>query len=207
MPSLDVGGDFYDFLSLPKGNIGLAIADVVGKGLPGALMMASVRSALRAHARGIFNIDEIISQVNRHLCRDTLMSEFATLFYGVFSPHGSRFTYCNAGHNPPLLLRNNQFTSLDTGGMVIGVIPDNIFERAVLELQTGDIIVFYTDGVTEALDYNDNLYTLDRLKQSILRYQKEPAATLARQLLWDVRRFAGLSKQTDDITIVIAKVV
>ncbi len=206
MPTLQVGGDFFDFLSLPEGNVGLAIADVVGKGVPGSLMMASVRSALRAHARSIFNIDEIISQVNQHLCRDTLMSEFATLIYGVFSPRGSRFTYSNAGHNPPLLLRGNQFTALSTGGMVIGVLPDASFDRDVLELESGDILVFYTDGVTETLDYHDDLYGIDRFKQSILRHREETANTMANQLLWDVRRFAGLSQQTDDITLVVAKV-
>ena len=205
-PSLNVGGDFFDFLDLPDGNLGVAIADVVGKGLPGALMMASVRAALRAHAQSIFDIDDITGRVNRHLCRDTLVSEFATLFYGVFSPNGRRFTYCNAGHNPPLLLRGNIFSELETGGLVIGVVPDEIYEKGVLELSSGDLLIFYTDGVTEALDYQEDLYGIDRFKESILRYRDEPAHTLANQLLWDVRRYAGLARQADDITLVVAKV-
>ena len=88
-PSLEVGGDFFDYLELPWGNVGLCVADVVGKGVPAALMMASVRAALRGHAHTILEINEIISRVNRHLCRDTVISEFATLFYGVFSPDGT----------------------------------------------------------------------------------------------------------------------
>lgn len=205
-PPLELGGDFYDYLALPGGNVGLAIADVVGKGLPGALMMASVRAALRAHAHSIFDLDEIVGQVNRHMCRDTLVSEFATLFYGVFSPAGDRLTFCNAGHNPPLLLRGNTFRELQTGGMVIGVDPAERYEREVLNLASGDILTFYTDGVTEALNYEDNAYGVGRLRESILRYRNEAAGTMANQLLWDVRRFVGLSEQLDDITIVVAKV-
>ncbi|NOX58780.1 MAG: SpoIIE family protein phosphatase [Planctomycetes bacterium] len=205
-PSLEVGGDFFDYLDLPKGNVGVAIADVVGKGLPGALMMASVRSALRAHAQSVFNIDDIISRVNQHMCRDTLVSEFATMFYGVFSPDGKQFTYCNAGHNPPLLLRGEQFSELEEGGLVIGVAPDAAYLKDVVELQSGDQIVFYTDGVTEAMNYDGDLYGTERLRDSILRHRHLEVVTMTQQLLWDVRRFAGLAEQADDITLVVASV-
>ena len=206
-PSLELGGDFFDFIDLANGNIGLAIADVVGKGVPAALLMASVRAALRAHAHSIFDINEIVAQVNRHLCRDTLVSEFATLCYGVFSPDGSRFTYCNAGHNPPLLLRGDTFVSLETGGSLIGVWPEEVFDKGVLELRSGDVLVFYTDGVTEAMDFEGVAFGMERLRESIKRYRSEQAGTLANQLLWDVRRFAGLAKQADDISIVTVRVV
>jgi serine phosphatase RsbU (regulator of sigma subunit) len=205
-PSLEVGGDFLDFLDLPENNVGVAIADVVGKGLPGALMMASVRATLRAHARSVFDINEIMALVNQHMCRETTDAEFASLCYGVFSPDGSRFTYCNAGHCPPLLLRDNQFTSLDVGGPVIGVWPDERYDKGIVELQRGDLLVFYTDGITEAMNYQEELYGIERLEESILRYQHESAPTLASQLLWDVRRFAGLTRQADDISLVVAKV-
>lgn len=206
VPSLDVGGDFFDFIRLPQGNLGMAIADVVGKGIPGALLMASVRAALRAHAKSIYNIHEIVAQVNRHLCRDTLVSEFATLLYGVFSPDGRRFTYCNAGHNPPLLLRGGNFEQLEIGGMVIGVDPDTRYDQGIVHLLPGDILIAYTDGVTEALDYDEREYGLDRLLDSIRRYRGESAGTLANQIVWDVRRFAGLVRQLDDISVVVAKV-
>lgn len=205
-PSLEVGGDFYDFIPLPGGNLGLCVADVVGKGVPAALMMASVRSALRGHAHSIYDINEIITQVNRHLCRDTIISEFATLFYGVFSPDGNRLTYCNAGHEPPLLLRGDRFRRLGAGGMVIGVSPDAVFDKDVVDLQPDDLLVFHTDGVTEALNFEGEAFGRRRLEESILRYRREKVHTLAKQLLWDVRRFAGLARQTDDITIVAAKV-
>lgn len=205
-PSLEVGGDFFDFLVLPEGNVGVAIADVVGKGLPGALMMASVRSALRAHTQSVFDINDIVSRVNRLMCRDTLVSEFATLFYGVFSTNGKQFTYCNAGHNPPILLRGDRVIELEEGGLVIGVDPDSEYEMGVAELKPGDHIVFYTDGVTEAMNYDEQLYGLDRLRESIHRHCQLEIGTMAQQLLWDVRRFAGLAEQADDITIVVARI-
>ncbi|MCP4245785.1 MAG: SpoIIE family protein phosphatase [bacterium] len=205
-PSLEVGGDFYDFIQLPGGNLGVCIADVVGKGVPAALMMASVRSALRGHAHSIYDLHEIIAQVNQHLCRDTQISEFATLFYGVFDPDGGRITYCNAGHEPPLLLRGDDLQRLEAGGMVIGVRPDEVFDKDVVALESGDVLVFYTDGVTEALNFDGEAFGRERLAASIRRHCGESAQTLAQQVVWDVRRFAGLAPQTDDITVVAAKV-
>lgn len=205
-PHLEVGGDFYDFIELPRGHLGLSIADVVGKGVPAALLGASVRSALRAHAHSIFNINEIMSQVNLLLCRDTPASEFATVFYGVFAADASQLTYCNAGHEPPLLLRANKFFRLHTGGMVTGIDPSEEYQMDVVDLRSGDLIVFYTDGVTEALDFNDEQFGRERLMQSIRKYRKLEAPTLASQLLWDVRRFVGLARKTDDSSVVVAKV-
>ena len=205
-PTLEVGGDFYDFIDLPWGNQGLCIADVVGKGLPAALMMASVRAALRGLAHSVLDVNEIIARVNRHLYRDTLISEFASVFYGVFSPDGGQITYCNAGHNPPLLLHGDEFSRLETGGPVIGVSPDEVFAKDVVDLEPGDLLVFYTDGVTEALDFESQAFGEQRLRQSMIRYRDESPGTLAKQLLWDVRRFAGLAPQADDLTVVVAKV-
>jgi sigma-B regulation protein RsbU (phosphoserine phosphatase) len=205
-PSLEVGGDLYDFLSLTNEDLGLCVADVAGKGLPAALLMASIRSSLRAHAHSIFALDQIIAHMNRDMCRDTIVSEFATMVYGVFWANGTRFTYCNAGHPPPLRLRGDSFTELTTGGTVIGVMPDAVFEREVLELRAGDVIVFFTDGVTEALDFHGEAYGIARLRESILRHRGLRAQHMAEQLLWDVRRFAGLADQSDDITVVAVKV-
>ncbi len=206
-PSLELGGDFYDFIDLGgDGNIGFSIADVVGKGIPAALMMASVRSALRAHAPSRADIRRIISRVNQHMCRDTLPSEFVTLFYGVFHADRRRLTYINAGHDPPLLLRGDTLRELDTGGLVIGVVPDAEHSEDTVDLQPDDVIVFYTDGVVDALNYEDEAFGRQRLRESISKYRDCPAPELAEQIKWDTRRFAGLAQQNDDITIVVAKV-
>ena len=204
-PTLRVGGDFYDFIELPNGDLGVCVADVVGKGLPAALLMASVRSALRASAHGEREVQATVAQVNRHMCRDTVRSEFATLVYGIFSCDGSRFTYCNAGHPPPLLLRGGRLTELTTGGTVIGIWPEEAFEREVTGIRPGDVITMVTDGVTEAMDFESTAYGRSRLDASIRKHCSLDAQQLAQQILWDVRRFVGLAEQSDDITIVVMK--
>jgi sigma-B regulation protein RsbU (phosphoserine phosphatase) len=115
-------------------------------------------------------------------------------------------TYCSAGHPPGLLLRGDAFRELDTGGPIIGVLGGATFQQETLALQPGDLLVLYTDGVTEALDFHDQAYGVERLLASIRRHQALAAPLLAEQLLWDIRRFAGLAPQTDDITIVVARV-
>lgn len=204
-PTLKVGGDFYDFIDLPGDRLGVCIADVVGKGLPAALLMASARSALRAFAGGTHEVDAVLSAVNRHMFRDTLDSEFVTLFYGVFSAGGKRFSYCNAGHTAPLLLRGDEFEELTVGGLVIGVSSEAQYERETISIRPDDVLVLITDGVTEAMDFSDRVYGADRLRTSIERHRSAHAPLLANQLLWDVRRFVGLAEQSDDISVVVVK--
>ncbi len=204
-PALQVGGDFYDFIELADGRLGVCIADVVGKGLPAALLMASVRSSLDAYAREYSDPGEVMTRVNRHVHRETLISEFATLFYGVFSPDGRSITYCNAGHTPPLLLHADRFTELTVGGLVIGVDPEEAFGVQECVVRPGEVLVLMTDGVTEAMDFHGQPYGGDRLRESIRKHRSQEAQQLAGQILWDVRRFVGLADQSDDITIAVIK--
>lgn len=209
-PNSDLGGDFYDFFELPSGEIGVVIADVVGKGVPASLMMASVRATVRAHARRIPDINDLMREVNLRLCDDTLSSEFVTAFYGVFSADGRRLRYCNAGHEPLLLLRRGTITRFDVGGLVLGLDPAARYEWGELSLDPDDLLVLVTDGVVEALNYDDEAYGRDRLTASIKLHGSMPGdmpvGLAVKQLLWDVRRFAGLSRMSDDITIVAARV-
>lgn len=209
-PSAELGGDFYDFLEYPNGEIGVVIADVVGKGVPASLMMASARSALRAHAKCITEISELISEVNHRLCRDTLAAEFVTAFYAVLDPAGRHLRYCNAGHEPLLLLRGGTVRTLDVGGLVLGLDCHAPYEWAEEALEPGDLLVLVTDGVVEAMNYDDVAYGRARLIESILRYGCAtpwiPIDQVAKQLFWDVRRFTGLSRMEDDITIVATRV-
>jgi len=205
-PSLQVGGDFYDFIEWPGGGVGICVADVVGKGLPAALMMASTRSSLRAHAGHSQDMAEVVGKVNRDLCRDLRVSEFVTLVFGVFSPDGRSFTSCNAGHLPIVWLRDGQVRYLNAGGLVIGVDSGEVFEEETVPLQPDDLLVVVTDGVTEAFDFDDTAYGWDRFITSVRRHESLDAQRLAQQLHWDVRRFVGLAEQSDDITIVVVKV-
>ncbi len=205
-PTYNVGGDFYDFILLPKGNLGVAIADVSGKGLPASLIMASLRSALRVYAKFTYNIDEIMARLNRHVCSETKVGEFTTLFYGVLSPDGRRMTYCNAGHEPPMLLRNGKIQPLGTGGMVLGIDKNTRFERELISLQAGDVVLLYTDGAAEALNFSDEQYGRPRLGESLIRYADQPAQLIAQNILWDIRRFRGLADRIDDVTLVVLKI-
>jgi len=205
-PTFQVGGDFYDFIVLPKENLGIAIADVSGKGVPASLLMASVRSALRVNAYHTYDIDRILSEVNQLLCHDTTIGEFATVFYGVIAPSQHRLTYCNAGHDPPMLLRGGQVQYLQTGGMVLGVDPNATFDRGILDLQSGDVLLLYTDGAAEALNFTDEPFGRQRLADSFRRYADQPPQRIAENILWDIRRFRGLADRTDDLTLVVLKI-
>ena len=209
-PSSDLGGDFYDFQELPTGDICVVIADVVGKGVPASLTMASARSALRTHAPRAADLNELMQEVNMRLCEDTLVGEFVTAFYCVLGADGRRLRYCNAGHEPLLLLRGGAIQRLDVGGPVLGIDPNAEYEWAETELLPGDLLVLVTDGIVEAMNYDDESYGRDRLHASIRLHGAMapdlPTELIAKQLLWDVRRFAGLAKMSDDITLVVVRV-
>lgn len=205
-PTLDLGGDLYDFIELPAGRMGVCIADVVGKGLPAALLMASNRAALRAFAHSTRAVASAVEKVNRHMFRETLVSEFTTMVYGVFSPDGRAFDYCNAGHPPPMIFRGDEIIELAAGGMAIGIDPHFAFESEQVTLQVGDVVVMITDGVTDAMNFEGTPYGRARLLDSVRRHRGLQSPALAAQLLWDVRRFVGLAHQSDDITILVARV-
>jgi serine phosphatase RsbU (regulator of sigma subunit) len=209
-PSAELGGDFYDFIPLPNGDIGVVIADVVGKGVPASLMMASARSALRSHAKRMTDIGELMRAVNLRLCHDTLPSEFVTAFYAVLSGDGKRLRYCNAGHEPLLLLRQSKLSMLDVGGLVLGLDPEAAYECGEAELEPQDVLVLVTDGLIEAMNYAGQAYGRERLHSSIKLHGSVapdlPVDLIAKQLLWDVRRFSGLAAHSDDITLVVTRV-
>jgi len=221
LPSLELGGDFYDFLPLDDHNLGLAIGDVVGKGVPAALMAASVKAELRAHARYLYDLDEIMNRTNRDLVRDTKPNEFATLWYGAIDTTSRRLTYCNAGHEPPLVCRRRadsasssespfEFIPLFTGGMIIGYDESIEYDRDFIDLEIGDSIIVFSDGLTDAMNFDDERYGLDRVKKTIVDLLSESANATAEEvlnhILWEVRRFFGFRKQTDDITLLIMRI-
>ena len=207
-PCFDLGGDFYDFLPLPADNLGVAICDVVGKGIPASLLMASIRASLRAHASNIYDMSTVLERVNRDLCADTLVGNFATLFYGVIDCRSRRFTYANAGHVPPLLLRGGQTTDLRTGGGVLGLSTDERWRHEHVTLLSGDVLLACTDGLTEAMNHAEEPFGAARVeaaaREAIARGL--PAATMARHVVWEMRRFTGLQTRFDDLTLVVIKV-
>jgi len=216
-PSFELGGDFYDLLDL-SGSFGLVVGDVVGKGVAAALLMSAVRASLRAHTESLYDLDEVVGRVNRALCRDTRDGEFATLWYGVMDPVHMRLTYCSAGHEPTLVVRmppngapgEADVHELGVGGMVVGVDPAQKYHRAIFDLRPRDVIVAYTDGVTDATNYAGEKLRRSRLRQIVLKtLGAEPGASSARILeltFWELRQFSGLAKRTDDQTMVVVRV-
>jgi sigma-B regulation protein RsbU (phosphoserine phosphatase) len=206
VPCFELGGDFYDFIPLGDHSVGITVADVVGKGLPASLLMASVRASMRAQADNIYDLDEIVSRVNKSMSVDMRSNEFITLWYGVLDYKNKQLTYSSAGHEPAILIRNGQLRELSVGGMVIGVDPEQRYDKEAVQLQKGDILWIYTDGVPDAMNYTGDKFGKTRMRESLLKYQKESAEQICRQMLWETRRFVGLNRRTDDTTIVVIKV-
>lgn len=216
IPSFELGGDFYDFIGL-SGNMGIVVGDVVGKGVAAALLMSAVRASLRAHAQGVYDLDEVISRVNIALCRDTLDNEFATLWYGVLDPVKLRLTYCSAGHEPPLIVRVPEhrppgpadIDELAVGGMVVGIDRSQRYQRAVYDMHPGDVLVAYTDGVVDTVNFDRQKFGKKRLRACILEILKtNPKATasdITEHIHWSLRQFAGLAPRPDDETIVVMR--
>jgi phosphoserine phosphatase RsbU/P len=205
VPSFELGGDFYDVIDL-DGHIGIAIGDVVGKGIAASLLMASVRSSLRAYAQDVYDLDEIISRVNNALTRDTLDNEFATLWYGVFDPDTLRLTYCNAGHDPPMLLRDGEINVLDTGGMIVGVQRDVEYEKGLYDMAAGDTLLLYTDGLVDSFNGGGEKFGRKRIEEALIESADKSASDTINHILWQVRRFTGPRQGVDDTTLVVVKV-
>ncbi len=206
VPCFELGGDFYDFIPLGDHSIGITVADVVGKGLPASLLMASVRAAMRAQADNVYDLDEIVSRVNKSMSLDMRSNEFITLWYGVLDYRNRQLTYSSAGHEPAILIRDGKMRELGTGGMVIGVDPEQRYDKEVVQLQKGDVMWIYTDGVPDAMNYAGDKFGKTRMRDSLMKYIGESAEQICRQMLWETRRFVGLNRRTDDTTIVVVKV-
>lgn len=204
-PCFELGGDFYDIIPFEH-SLGLVVGDVVGKGVAASLLMASVRSALRAYVQDVYDLDEIIARVNTSLTHDTRDNEFATVFYGTLDSRTLRLTYCSAGHDPALLLRDGKIEQLKGGGMAIGIDPHQQYDKGLLDLQQGDVLLVYTDGVTDAQDFQGRKFGRDRLYQAMHDMADQSANDLVNHVLWEVRRFIGLHDRTDDITLLAVKI-
>ncbi|MBD3256960.1 SpoIIE family protein phosphatase [candidate division GN15 bacterium] len=201
-----VGGDYYDFIRIIDDHLGVAIADVSGKGMPAALIMASFRASLIAEIRNNYSLRTIAEKVNALLCESIEPGNYVTGVYGVLDAKNHIFTFCNFGHNPPILLRADDTVEyLTEGGPVFGVTRQGKFEQRALMLYPGDIIVMFTDGVTEVFDKNGNDFGPDRLVQLIKKHRQASAVELEERIHEAVRKFAAPDHVFDDFTMVVIK--
>lgn len=234
VPSFELGGDFYDCFEidavpgserrastdsadLPK-RLALVVGDVVGSGVPAALLMASVRASLRAFAKEFTEPEEIVNRVNKALARDTLESEFVTLWLGTIDPETLTLSYCSAGHEPPFVMRvpthrpptDADVDELAIGGMVLGIDPSQRYQRGSYDLHPGDLLVAFTDGLTEAKSFDNDQFRRSRVRKALIEAMTHnPEAgpdDAIEHVLWSLRQFAGLNTRTDDLTILATRV-
>jgi sigma-B regulation protein RsbU (phosphoserine phosphatase) len=220
-PAREVAGDFYDFISVdlnlakaqategrtPLQGWGVVIADVSDKGMPAALFMALSRSIVRASVANAPLPSEGIAHANRLICADATNGMFVTLFFAQFSPEMDEVVYVNAGHNPPLLYRadKNELTELTRTGMALGIVEGARYDQHSVQLNAGDFILLYTDGVTDALNAEGHEFGMESLRRVVLDHRNAPAAELVKALDQALSSFSGASAPFDDITILVAK--
>lgn len=206
LPHAEVGGDYYDFINVSQNRIGLAIADVSGKGIPAALLMAGFRMSLLAEIRNEFAIRAIMRKVNSLLHESTERHKFVTAFYGVLDYRNKVLIFSNAGHNPPMLMRaGGGVEFLMEGGVALGVLPDALFEERPIALMPGDLLLLYTDGVSEAENVDGEQFGRDRIEESLRERMTRSAQDIVDGLVEDVREFAGEQGQTDDLTLMVVR--
>jgi len=209
IPCFDVGGDLYDFLQIDQGRIAVAIADVIGKGIPAAIMTSMFRGAVRAYAETGYSpqdIHKIINKLNRTACTDCRDGEFVSLFYAIIDVKDKTLTYCNCGHEPTVLIREEAVTDLEKGGLVLGVEQNAQYEIETIELKSGDCLLFYTDGLIDAANFDGQLWGRERMLNAAKKFSTASAEQVVKNILAERRKFVGLARQIDDTSIIVAKV-
>jgi sigma-B regulation protein RsbU (phosphoserine phosphatase) len=209
-PALGVGGDYYDFLALPGGQLGIAIGDVSGKGIAAALMMASLQASLRGEAtRGAENLATLMSHVNRLVYEASSSNRYATFFYGQYNPATRQLTYVNAGHNPPMLFHGSgetfRLSRLETGGTVVGLLETFPYEQGRLTIEPGDTFIAFTDGISESMNSAEEEWGEAALIETVKTcYGLSPAETITR-IMQAADKFVAGAKQHDDMTLVVLR--
>jgi sigma-B regulation protein RsbU (phosphoserine phosphatase) len=203
IPSRQVGGDYFDIIPLPENRMGLAIADVSGKGAGAALLMANLQASLRALVQNNQSIPDMLFRLNNLIHKNTALDRFITFFYGELDIRNRTFVFCNAGHNPPYCVDSKgRIRELSTGGIVLGMLPDMTFEIESIDADSFDRILLYTDGITEAQNKSDEEFGEERLKKFIQAGGKSTSRELIEKLVEAVKQFSGNAVQSDDMTVV-----
>ncbi len=205
-PARTIGGDYFDFIPIDDQEIAVCLGDVSGKGLPAALLMANLQASLRSQTHNGNSVKECISRCNRQLYQSTSPEKFATLFYGILDTRTHTLTYCNAGHEPPFLMRaSGEFARFNEGGTMIGIMDSFPFQEIPVPLAVGDTLVVYSDGVSEAMNADMEQFGETRLTELLQNNLSISAGALIEKLVMAVRTHAGTAPQYDDITMLVVK--
>ena len=202
VPAKEVGGDLYDFFFVDDDHLCFAVGDVSGKGVPAALFMAVTKTLFRATAGNGGTPGEILARLNTDICRDNESCMFVTFFCGILNVRTGQVDYSNGGHNPPYYLHCDGVSPLENlGGISLGLVEQSPYASGRMVLRPGEALLLYTDGVTEAMDLSETLYSDQRLEQFLGTNRSSAARQIIGDLISDVRHFAGEAPQSDDITI------
>jgi serine phosphatase RsbU (regulator of sigma subunit) len=201
-----VGGDYYDFIPIDTDRLGVVIADVSGKGISASLLMASLRAALLAEIHPKYDIREMASRLNDFVHKSSPVSSFITFFFCEINRQAGELQYINAGHNPPLVIKNSgQFSNLESSGFALGMFPGASFESGSIQLKSEDIAVLFTDGIPEGRNTAQEEYSEERLRNLIINQRDLSVSQLSAKIFEDVEAFTSGTDQADDITLVIIK--
>ena len=207
-PAREVGGDYYDFVRLDEHHLALVIADVSGKGVPASLLMSNIQATLRVQAAASASVKDCIAEANNLLHKSTTPEKYATLFYGILDTREKTFTSTNAGHNAPMLIsRDGTCRRLETGGIVLGMLPDMPYQEERSELQPGDLLLMFSDGITEAMNEREEEFEDERLAEVLADSRDLSAELLLEKILAQVSSFTGGVPQQDDMTLVAIKLL
>ncbi|HWX91748.1 MAG TPA: SpoIIE family protein phosphatase [Terriglobales bacterium] len=211
-PALGVGGDYYDFLGLPQGHLGVAIGDVSGKGIAAALTMATLQASLRGEAtRAPENLAAAVANINRLVYEASSENRYATFFYGQYDPVNRKFDYVNAGHNPPMLFHRSDgrwtVSRLDIGGTVVGLLETFPYQQGCVSLAPGDLLVAYTDGISEAMNSADEEWGEEQMMETVKDCDAMAAQDILERVFTAADQFVAGAKQHDDMTLVVMRVV
>jgi sigma-B regulation protein RsbU (phosphoserine phosphatase) len=206
VPTRQVGGDYYDFFPLAGGRLGFLVADVSGKGVPAALLVSTVHSAVHLQIDEARTIADLVARIDRHLRRFAATRKFLTLFFGLVEPETGTFRYVSAGHNPALLARKTgELVRLESTGVPVGMLPNASWREETVSLSPGDLLCVYTDGVTEAVNEQEEEFGLERLADLVSRGASKPVRVLCDEVLAAVADFARGMRQYDDQTLLLLR--
>ena len=205
IPAREVGGDYYDFIKLPGERMAFCLGDITGKGLPAAMLMANLQATLRGQSFTQNTVKDSVKNSNILLFNSTASNRFATVFYGVLDYSNNSITYCNAGHDAPIDIKDGQITRLTEGGLLLGSFDFAEFEEATRNIDAGELIVIYSDGVTEAMNRLNQEFGEEKFISLIKSNQNLSAKELNDLILNELKTHTGNVPQSDDITLMIIK--
>jgi serine phosphatase RsbU (regulator of sigma subunit) len=206
IPAMDVGGDYYDLILIDDKHYAFCLGDVSGKGMHAAMLMSNLQATLRSHTIAGNTCKDIISISNNLLYNTTEATKFATLFYGILNSELNEVVYCNAGHNNPYHYSSSKVCSeLSVGGVILGGMPDSIYEEEKISINENELIVIFSDGISEAMSENKKEYGEERLKKIITNNFNDTPENIIEQIISDVNNFVGKAPQFDDMTLLIIK--